>query len=296
MPLHVLLSNDDGILAPGLVAFHDALVAAGHRVTIVAPSGERSASSHAITIWKHMEARFIEREGKAWGWSIDATPADCVKLALGGLLDETPDVVVSGINPGPNIGDAIFYSGTVAAAAEGSFRGIPAMAVSLCAHYGDDRHFEGVARFAAKMVFKLAEGVLPPRVFLNVNAPNLPEKNIQGVVSTLQGVSSYVDNMAFKESRDDDAADLWRNEGKTMRLTPHEGDWDDRVIEQGFISVTPLRLDLTDHTLGLAVQGWLEDAFPGQVRHAAHVERKPSVEMWSPFPVMKPADGGPSKK
>src|SRR5690606_26981085 len=134
-------------------------------------------SSQAISIWKHLEARFVERDGEPWGWSIDGTPADCVKLALGGLLrDDPPDVVVGGVNPGPNIGDAIFYSGTVAVAAEGAFYGLPAVAVSLCSRYGDERHFEGAANIGVRVAELAARaGVLPPRTLLNVNVPNAPE-------------------------------------------------------------------------------------------------------------------------
>jgi 5'-nucleotidase len=292
MALHVLLSNDDGILAPGLVAFHEALVRAGHRVTIAAPSGERSASSHAISIWKNLETRFIKRDGVPWGWSIDATPADCVKLALSALLtDDPPDAMVSGVNPGPNIGDAIFYSGTVAAAAEATLYGVPAVAVSLCSHYGQERHFETAANFGVRMAEKIAGGkLLPPRTLLNVNVPNLPESELRGVAATLQGQSAYIDQMKLHRPADGlHLPALWRNEGSTMRLSPGEGQWDDWAIEQGRISVTPLRLDLCCPELMAATSDWLEEMAPDLARRVSMAESAPSVETWSPFPVHEAA-------
>lgn len=283
-PLHLLLTNDDGIDAPGLHALHDHLVAAGHRVSVVAPARERSGCSQAISIWQPMSERRVERDGRFFGWGIDAMPADCVKVALAGLLAaDRPRLVVSGINPGPNIGDAVFYSGTVGAAAEGALYGLPAIAVSIASRYGEERHFAAAAQFTVKLVARIARTGLPARTFLNVNAPNLPPDEIAGVVSTVQGTSSYLDDMHYHDELKGLRA-VWRNEGAKMRLTPGDGDYDDRVLEQGFISVTPLRLDMTEPRMAGEVQRWLEEIMPGQVRHAAHVEAAPDVEAWSPFP------------
>jgi len=313
--LHVLVSNDDGLLAPGLLALFDVFVNAGHRVTAVAPSGERSASSHAISIWKPLDGVQHELRPGLKGWAVDGTPADCVKLALFGLLrDDPPDVVVSGVNPGINVGDAIFYSGTVGAAAEAAMVGHQAIAVSISARYGEPRDFRAAANMALALAEKVAKpgcgkyarregevrdlnavGALPPRTLLNINAPNLAPDKVRGVVSTLHGVSAFLDNMVpfAPPDRPDTppGTHTWRNEGKSMRMTPADGDWDDRVVEQGFISVTPIRLEVNDKAMSAQVQHWLNEIAPGKVRHAAHLpaEATPSVEAWSPFPVEKPA-------
>jgi len=282
--LHILLSNDDGILAPGLLVMHDTLVAAGHRVSVVAPRGERSASGHAISVWREFPVTRVERDGRPFGVALDSTPADCVKFALAHLLaEDRPQLVVGGINPGPNIGDAVFYSGTVAVAAEAAMYGVPAIAVSLAGRWEDEKNFEPAAKFVVKLAAELPRLGMEPRTFLNVNVPNGPESIIQGVVVTRQGSCAFLDH--FKPITTRGEAEIWANQGDAMELSPEEPDLDDRVLEEGYISVTPMRLDITWE----AARGRLEQTLRTidlRTRHAAvrHAQPVEHVEEMSPFP------------
>lgn len=228
----ILLTNDDGIGAPGLNAL-EAVFAGADAVYVVAPSTEQSATSRSITL-RH-PLRYHEQGPRRW--SVDGTPADTVMMAVNRILDFRPDMVVSGINYGPNLGENIFYSGTVAAAAEAAKYGIAAIAVSVDARSGVD--FSMPAAFAAKLVRRVLHDGLPPGVALNVNIP-YPEH--RGVTITRQ--SQKISRNQMIESKDPRGRPYyWMHE--EVPLEGAEPDSDYAAVRDGMISITPLRFDPT---------------------------------------------------
>ena len=228
----ILLTNDDGIGAPGLVALESAFADAGE-VYVAAPSTEQSATSRAITLRQPL--RFHEQGTRRW--AVDGTPADTVMIALNRILDFRPDIVVSGINNGPNLGENIFYSGTVAAAAEAAKYGIPAVAVSVDARSGVD--FAGSAEFAVKLVRRILHDGLPPGVALNVNIP-YPEP--RGVAITRQ--SQKIARSLVVESHDPRGRPYyWMHDDPPFADAEPGSDY--AAVRDGMISVTPLRFDPT---------------------------------------------------
>lgn len=249
--MRILVSNDDGVFAPGLSALVTALQAVGE-VVVVAPDRERSAISHAITMHKPLRAQPVNIAG-CTGWAVSGTPADCVMLGLRELLDEPPDLVVSGINRGANLGEDVWYSGTVGAAMEGAMAGVPAMAVSVVARVEVD--FRAAAQFAAQ----LATGVvnrLEPDLMLNINVPNLAPEAITGVELCRQGRRHY--QTAFERRSDPRGGTYyWLGSGCPQdELTPGT---DVAAVEAGRIAVTPVSLDLTREGVLDSVHGWLGD-------------------------------------
>ena len=177
--MRILLSNDDGYQAPGLKALHDALAALAECI-VVAPDRDRSGASNSLTLEQPIRATTAEN-----GFiRVEGTPTDCVHLAITGLLREEPDMVVSGINSGANMGDDVLYSGTVAAATEGRFLGYPAIAVSIASH--TPRHLDTAARIAAELVARLRARPLPAESILNVNVPDLPYAELRGSLSSME--------------------------------------------------------------------------------------------------------------
>ncbi|GAB4312224.1 MAG: 5'/3'-nucleotidase SurE [Candidatus Sumerlaeia bacterium] len=262
-PLHILVSNDDGIDAPGLAALVEALHSVG-RVTVVAPARERSAVGHAISVYNDlMLHKKYSEDGTLFGYALDGTPADCVKWAVTTLLRDDPaDLVVSGINWGQNIGNNIIYSGTVAAAREGAMFGIPSMAVSLSALRSETPHFMTAAAFAAQLAPLLKEVHLPPGVLLNVNVPNLPRHQVQGIVVSRMGKAMFLDEFEIAGDKAEFVA--VRNVGK--RFLPTEGgaeDHDDQVLQANKISITPLQYDLTHHDYRRELERWLMNRLDG---------------------------------
>ncbi len=196
MTRHVLLSNDDGVQAPGLRALADAFCAAGWRVTVAAPDQERSAASHSITIKRPLVVSPARWEGVPEGaplavWKADGTPADCVKVALHEICEGKPDLVVSGINNGWNAGTDVHYSGTVGAAMEGAFEGYPAIAVSV--KRPDAAKLVGAAALAVRMAGRLLAHPLPTPSVLNINLPDCPPDEIRGVVEAPMTCIRYTD-------------------------------------------------------------------------------------------------------
>lgn len=188
--MHLLLTNDDGIEAPGIRALWQELSQIA-RITVVAPDSEKSASSQAITvhhpIW--VDKHCIDNQNIC-AWRVGGTPTDCVKVALEALMvDDQPDIVVSGINQGSNMGTDVLYSGTVSAAIEGALHGLPAVAMSLDSWQPID--FGPAARVARKIVETMINRSLPPNTLLNVNVPALPEKQLKGIAITKLGVRNY---------------------------------------------------------------------------------------------------------
>jgi 5'-nucleotidase len=244
--MNVLVTNDDGIHAPALDALRSALGELG-TVTIVAPDRDQSATSHSLTlhrplrIHRHDEHRF----------SIDGTPTDCVLIAYHGLLREKPDLVVSGINQGPNMGEDVFYSGTVAAAIEGAMQGVPAIAASLVNREGHD--YTEPARFLRDLAAELIRRGATGKQVLNVNLPDRAWSEIRGVRYTRLGSRVYSDTLI--EKTDPRGRAYYWIGGREPVWQSDEGT-DFQAVSEGFISVTPLALDLTDYKAVVDMERW----------------------------------------
>lgn len=252
--MRFLVSNDDGVLAPGLAALAEALTTLGE-VTVVAPDSERSGFSNALTLDRPLRP---VRQANGF-WAVNGTPADCVHLALNGLLDFEPDLVVSGINSGANLGDDTLYSGTVAAALEARFLGKTSLAVSLTGAQVRSYGREGYAA-AAAMVVRLIENwqrlQLPERTILNMNVPDLPLDAIRGFQVTRLGHRGRAkDVLALEDPR-----------GRSVYWIGIAGEpadagagTDFQAISEGYVSLTPLQTDLTRHDALQDVARWLKD-------------------------------------
>lgn len=233
----ILVTNDDGIHAPGLTILAQALQSLG-RVVIVAPDQDNSAASHSLTMKRPLRVKDLGQDR----YSVDGTPTDCVTLAMGKILPRKPQLVVSGINPGPNLGDDVSYSGTVSAAVEGTMLGAPSLAVSLA---GDEAFvFETAAAFAVTLARTILDKGLPKDTLLNVNVPNRGPEEILGVRFTRQGRRVY--DGAIKETFDPWGRQHYWIGGGTPLWDEGE-DTDAQAILAGYVSVTPLHLDLTNH-------------------------------------------------
>lgn len=261
---YLLLTNDDGIDAPGLHALADALEPE-FDLLIVAPHRERSATGHAISVMRDLRLEQFHRKGGHWGWSFQGKPADCVKIGLTRISpDRKIDLVVSGINRGQNMGINILYSGTVAAAREAAIWGFPAIAFSLA--YKDLRsvNFDAAARVAAEVTRKAASHGMPKHIFLNVNVPPVPHEEIRGWEITRQGDSGFRDHFEHVGGEAHETHRLYRNIGE--RFTPssrEEIDLDDHALARNMVSITPLQVDAT--ALG-AIEG-LRDLVQGTETH-----------------------------
>jgi len=241
----ILVTNDDGIHAPGLHVLTQALKALG-RVVVVAPDRERSAISHALTL--HSPLRAIEQATDRW--AIDGTPTDCVNLGIHGLLKATPDLVVSGINQGANLGDDLTYSGTVAAAMEATLMGVPAVAVSLAADQFAEKDFLWGGRWAAKLAVMVKDHGLPADTFLNVN---IPPGSPNGMRLTRQGKRRYADAIV-RNTDPRGRVYYWIGAGE---LSFHDLEGTDvHAVEHGWVSVTPLHLDLTNYAAFERLRRW----------------------------------------
>lgn len=218
---------------------------------MVAPDAERSAVGHAITTLTPLRAKEFRLGREAIGYSVNGTPADCVKLGVGMLLERPPDLVVSGINLGPNTATNIIYSGTVSAATEARILGIPSIAVSLGAFV--EPEWSVAAAFAVRVARAVLRYGLPDRVLLNVNVPNLPRARIRGVRITRQGDSSYVEEFTV---RDDPRRQPYYWLAGRYRMTDTDEDTDAWALEHGYISITPITYDLTAHSELDAVGRW----------------------------------------
>ncbi len=260
MPARILLSNDDGVQAPGLRALAAALSPLGE-LWIAAPDRERSATSHAISLHKPLRVRQLgERE-----FALDGTPTDCVYLALHHLLPGPPDIVVSGINHGPNLGNDVLYSGTVSAAMEGALFGHRAIAVSLClsemqgGRLAEVKDFEVAARFAAGLARTVLERAMPLGVVLNVNVP-LGEP--RGYKLSRLGYTNWADEVT---PRKDPRGKPYYWIGGERLGHDDIADSDNNAVGAGYISVTPIHYDITDYrsfasTRALAVEGFAPQA------------------------------------
>lgn len=249
--MRILLTNDDGITAPGIQALWRELSTLGE-ITVVAPDSERSATSQAITVHQPIRVdQYCLEDPAICAWRIVGTPTDCVKIALEALMKERPDVVVSGINQGPNMGTDVLYSGTVSAAIEGALHGIPAVAVSLNAWEPAD--FGPAARFTRKLVSTLMERSLPPNTLLNVNVPALPAEKLTGVEVTRLGVIEYENTF---ERRQDPRGRIYYWMGGSLVDGHNEEGTDVAAVKAGKISVTPVHFDLTNYGIMHLIEEW----------------------------------------
>jgi 5'-nucleotidase len=233
----ILVSNDDGIHSEGLQVLAEALHCLGE-VVVVAPDREQSATSHSLTMHRPLR---ISRVGDGMH-SVDGTPTDCIVLAVNRILGKKlPDLVISGINKGPNLGDDIVYSGTVSAAMEGARLGVPSVAVSLATR--NDFRFDVAADFAVRLAEQVLQTHLKDPVVLNVNVPNIPKESIRGVRVTRQGKRVY--DGAVVEKTDPRGRKYYWIGGQEPGFVEMK-DSDIEAVLDGWISITPLRLDLTD--------------------------------------------------
>ncbi len=235
----ILVSNDDGIHSEGIRALEEALAAIGEIYT-VAPDREQSAVSHSLTL--HRPLRIEEIAPRRF--AVNGTPTDCVNLAVKGFLPIRPDLVVSGINKGANLGDDVTYSGTVSAAIESSLLGIPAIAVSLVSK-GTTYHFGPAAEFATILAAEVIVQEMPPDTLLNVNVPSLPRQEIKGYRLTRQGKRRYAETIEVRI--DPRGKKYYWIGGDDLGFDPDEGT-DCVAVQEGFISVTPLLVDLTNYS------------------------------------------------
>ncbi|MFB6097547.1 MAG: 5'/3'-nucleotidase SurE [Salinibacter sp.] len=259
----ILLCNDDGIHAPGLQSLATALDGMGE-LFVVAPTTEQSAVGHAITVRDPVRAREVEFEvpsGSIPAWGVTGTPADSVKLACHELLDSPPDLVVSGINQGPNTAVNVLYSGTVSAATEASILGLDALAVSLCDWSTPE--FEVAGRWAHRLVQWTLDHGLPPGILLNVNVPGLPADEIQGVALTRQARSRWEEG--FEERTDPADRPYYWLAGTFVNLDDGR-ETDLSAIDRGYVSVTPIQHDMTayDAFASLRDADWDESVDEGE--------------------------------
>ncbi len=233
----ILVSNDDGIQSEGISALEEALRKLGEVYT-VAPDREQNSMSHALTLHRPLRVQEVGPRR----FAVDGTPTDCVKLALSGLLPVRPNLVVSGINKGPNLGDDIIYSGTVAAAIEGTLLGIPSMAISLVTFR--DFVFQAAAEFAVTLASRVLEKGVPPGTWLNVNVPPTPKHEMRGWRLTRQGKRHYSEKIV--ERVDPRGRKYYWIGGDDLGFSQEDGT-DCVAVQEGFISVTPLQVDLTNY-------------------------------------------------
>lgn len=249
----ILLCNDDGVHAPGIQSLAVALDGLG-ALSVVAPTTEQSAVGHAITVRDPVRAHRVEFEvpsGPIPAWGVTGTPADSVKLACHELLEEPPDLVVSGINQGPNTAVNVLYSGTVSAATEASILGLDAIAISLCDW--SEPQFEEAGRWARRIVQWVLSRGLPRGVLLNVNVPALSEDEIEGVALTRQARSRWEEG--FEERTDPADRPYYWLAGTFVNLDDGR-ETDLSAIDRGYVSVTPIQHDMTAYDALGALQDW----------------------------------------
>jgi 5'/3'-nucleotidase len=244
--MHILITNDDGIHAPALLALQAELTVLGP-VTVVVPDRDQSATSHSLTL--HRPLRIHRHEDGRF--STDGTPTDCVVIAFHGLLEQRPDLVVSGINHGPNMGEDVFYSGTVAAAIEGAMQGVPAIACSLVTSEPCD--FADGARFVRRLAEEVVRRGLGGKRVLNVNLPHRSWREVRGIRLTRLGTRVYSDTLI--EKTDPRGRAYYWIGGQQPVWEQQEGT-DFGAVEEGYVSVTPLSLDLTDYRAVVEMEQW----------------------------------------
>ena len=251
--MKILLSNDDGVFAEGIRVLAQTL-SGEHRVFVSAPDSERSAVSRSMTLFSPLRARPVQLTGlpEIPAYAVSGTPVDCVRLGIGNLFEQ-PDIVLSGINIGPNLGTDVLYSGTVGAAHEAALLGYQSIAVSCCAY--EPKHLETPARAAAWAIRYAQQHPMPFGTVFNVNTPDLPPESIRGIKAVPTGVIGYT--LQYVEQKDPMGKPCyWPPRSRCTEVCA--GDVDERWISEGYVTVTPLQYDLTDHRLlaGMDVSGF----------------------------------------
>ncbi len=245
--MRILLSNDDGYLAQGLVTLAQALAKYAD-VSVVAPDKNRSAASNSLTLEMPLRAQSSEN-----GFiRVDGTPTDCVHLAITGLLEHEPDMVIAGINHGANLGDDVLYSGTVAAATEGRFLGFPAIAISLTS--SDPKHFDTAAQVAVTLMQQIMNKPLPRDTLLNVNVPDIALSELKGYQVTRLGQRHKSEPVV--KAQDQRGRDIYWVGPPGSAQDAGEGT-DFYAIKMGYVSITPLQLDLTRYEQLEIIKAWL---------------------------------------
>ena len=247
--MRILVTNDDGIQSPGLHALVRALRGWGE-VWVIAPDREQSAVGHAITLSEPIRLFPWTIEGANHTFAISGTPADCVKLALTELMPARPDLVLSGVNRGENTGISVIYSGTVSAATEGTINGIPSIAISLGSFVST--RFEAAALIGRRIAEVVAERGLPGETLLNVNVPDLPLDEIKGIRVTRQGRTRFQET--FMKRADPRGKVYYWMDGAKLPL--EETDTDGTALHEGYVTVTPIRLDFTHHDFLPELRRW----------------------------------------
>ncbi|MDD5298536.1 MAG: 5'/3'-nucleotidase SurE [Rhodocyclaceae bacterium] len=247
--MRILISNDDGYFAPGIKALADALSDIAE-ITVVAPERDRSGASNSLTLDRPL---MLKRAPSGYFY-VNGTPTDCVHLAVTGMLEHQPDMVLSGINHGANMGDDTIYSGTVAAATEGYLLGVPSIAVSLASSSGT--HFETAAAVARQLVLRFRDHPVAEPTLLNVNVPDVPPEKLSGVTITRLGRRHKAEPVIRQQSPRNETV-YWVGAAGAAQ---DAGDGTDfHCVAQGFASVTPLQIDLTRYSQLPALREWLAD-------------------------------------
>lgn len=246
--MHVLVSNDDGYSAPG-IRMLAATMGNYARVTVVAPDKDRSGASNSLTLDQPLR---IHRDSDSV-YRVEGTPTDCVHLAVTGFLDDDPDMVLSGINAGPNLGDDVLYSGTVAAALEGRFLGLPSVAVSLCNHEAPT-HYDTAARVAALVYERINADPLPADTILNVNVPDVPWDDLAGFEATRLGQRHRAEPLIRSEDPRGRAIYWIGPPGAEQDAGPGT---DFHALRRGYVSISPMQVDLTRYDALEQIAGWV---------------------------------------
>ena len=239
----ILITNDDGILSKGIYALWEAMHDLGDTF-IVAPSTEKSASSHSLTLSDPLTVKVIERESGFKGWSISGTPVDCVKIAIRNILKDRPNIVISGINHGANLGSNIMYSGTVSAAIEGSFLGIPSFAISLDT-FNPISSFNSPKSIIRRIINKIDLSKIPLGSILNINIPNCNVDEVKGIRITKQGNQYFKDS--FEECFNPRGVPYFWMKGETIDKD-RSLELDGYAVKNNYISVTPLSFKMTNNS------------------------------------------------
>ena len=237
----LLLTNDDGIFAKGLESLVKAL-SGEYNLWVVAPESEQSAVGHALTLTQPLRVKKIFKNGGFFGYGVSGTPADCVKIALNELISPPPDLLISGINLGPNVGLNVIYSGTVSAATEGAMMGLTSLAISIDSYR--TRNFRPAARIAGRLVNVLLQAPLPSGVSLNVNVPDLPLSKIKGIRLVRQGTFRFLERF---EQRIDPRENIYYWQAGILPPPEEAPDTDHALLSAGYVTLTPISYDLTHY-------------------------------------------------
>ena len=246
--MHILVSNDDGYRAPGIAVLAEAL-SLEHEISVVAPERNCSGASNSLTLERGLRASKVAENS----YFVDGTPTDTVHLAVTGLLHKTPDMVVSGINAGANMGDDVLYSGTVAAAMEGRHLGLPAIAVSMDSYTPD--HYETAAKAVVKLLADLNEASFAANTILNINVPDIPWSQIKGFKATRLGNRHKSEGVIVQE---DPRGDLMYWVGPPGEAQDAGEGTDFHAVSQHYVSITPLQIDLTRYNTLNELENWLK--------------------------------------